>query len=290
MPTKTEKDAITGREDTGHEWDGIRELNTPLPRWWLYTFIATIIFAVGYMFLFPSVPWFTGYFHGVLGYSNRTALTKQLAVAGEQQKALQQRIAASSVQQIRQDPELFAFAEVGGRVAFDDNCAPCHRVGGAGAVGYPALAAGDWLWGGKLDDIEYTITHGIRADDPKTRQSAMPRFGIDHILTDQQISDVADYVISLSRRGEAPPDAIARGAKVFTENCVVCHGANGIGNRDIGAPHFANHLWLYGGDKASVVYTVTYARNSTMPAWGARLSPATIKMLTIYVHSLGGGQ
>jgi len=291
MPTKTEKDALTGRETTGHEWDGIRELNTPLPRWWLYTFVATILFAIGYAVLFPSVPWLHGYFHGTSAYSTREALSAEIAATGGREKALRQRTAEATLAQIRANPELFQFAQVGGRAAFGENCAPCHRVGGAGAVGYPSLADDDWLWGGKLEEIEQTITHGVRApDDPKTRQSAMPRFGADHLLTASQISDVADFVISLSRHEGAAPEAIARGGKLFAENCAACHGEKGTGNRELGAPNLADQIWLYGGDKASIVQTITYARNSTMPAWGTRLDPVTIKMLTIYVHSLGGGQ
>lgn len=290
MPTKIEKDALSGRETTGHEWDGLTELNTPLPRWWLNTFYVTILFAIVYMALFPSVPWFTGYFHGLLGYSQRTALVREMAVAGEHEKAVRQRLAAESVAEIRNDPQLFPFAQVGGRAAFNDNCAPCHRTGGVGAVGYPNLTTDRWLWGGTLADIQQTITHGIRADDPDTRQSAMPRFGVDRILTQDQISDVADFVMSLSQTSKASPDAIERGAKIFADNCAACHGEKGTGNQEVGAPNLTGRIWLYGGDKKSIVHTITFARNSTMPAWGKRLDPVTIKMLTIYVHSLGGGQ
>lgn len=290
MQTKIEKDALSGFETTGHEWDGLRELNTPLPSWWLYTFYACILFAIVYMVLFPSVPWFTGYFHGVLGYSQRTALTHDMAAVGEHEKALRQRLAAELVEEIRKDPELFPFAQVGGRAAFSDNCVPCHRTGGAGAFGYPNLADDKWLWGGKLADIQQTITHGIRADDPDTRQSAMPRFGVDHLLTPDQIGDVADFVMSLSQTAHASPDAIERGAKIFADNCTPCHGETGTGNQEIGAPNLTDRIWLYAGDKKTIVHTVTFARNSTMPAWGGRLDPVTIKMLTIYVHSLGGGQ
>lgn len=290
MPTKSEKDALTGRETTGHEWDGIRELNTPLPRWWLYTFAATILFAIVYMILFPSVPWISGYYHGLLGFSQRVTLAENMEIANQRERMMRQRVAAASLIEIDQDPELYAFAQQGGRAAFNDNCVPCHRAGGMGAVGYPNLADDDWLWGGTLDAIRQTITHGIRADDPQTRQSAMPRFGVDHMLNDQQISDVADFVISLSRQEKVAPEALTRGAKIFADNCAICHGAKGTGNQSVGAPNLADQIWLYGGDKTSIVHTITYARNSTMPAWGARLSPVTIKMLTIYVHGLGGGQ
>jgi cytochrome c oxidase cbb3-type subunit 3 len=290
MPTKVEKDAVTGTDTTGHEWDGIRELNTPLPRWWLYTFVATIAFAAGYAVLYPSVPWFAGYFHGTLGYTNRDALRQSLVEAQQGQAALRERIAAASVEDIRNDPALFAFAQVGGRAAFAEICAPCHRTGGVGAKGFPNLTDDDWLWGGKITDIEQTIMHGVRNADPESRQSQMPRFGADGLLTTAQISDVADYVMSLSHTAKATPAALARGEKVFAENCAACHGETGIGNREMGAPNLADAIWLYGGDKASIAQTITYARNSSMPAWGERLDPATIKMLTVYVHSLGGGE
>ncbi len=290
MPTKIEKDALTGRDTTGHEWDGIRELNNPVPSWWVYVFFACIAFAIGYVILYPAIPWLHGHSTGTLGVTARGNLTKALAAANDAQAGMRQKIATATVQDIEKDPELNAFAQVGGRAAFSDNCVPCHRAGGAGAKGYPNLADDDWLWGGKLADIQQTITHGIRASDPDTRQSAMPRFGADGMLTAAQISDVADYVMSLSKTGTGSAAAIAKGKEVFAQNCVTCHGDNGTGNREVGAPNLADQIWLYGGDKATVVQTVTFARNSVMPAWGARLDPATIKMLTVYVHSLGGGE
>lgn len=290
MPTKIEKDAITGRETTGHEWDGIRELNTPLPKWWLYVFFATIAFAIGYSVLYPSVPGLHGYFKGVLGFSQRAALEASLAQRAAEQAGMRQRIAAASLDQIRNDPQLSDFAVVGGRAAFADNCVPCHRAGGAGGKGFPNLADDDWLWGGQLATIQQTIEHGIRNADPDSRQSMMPRFGADGILKPAQIGDVADFVISLSRKTDVPAATLERGRAIFAENCATCHGPEGKGNREVGAPNLADQIWLYGGDKASIVETITNARNGSMPAWGARLDPTTIKMLTIYVHSLGGGE
>jgi cytochrome c oxidase cbb3-type subunit 3 len=290
MPTKIEKDAISGTETTGHEWDGIKELNTPLPKWWVYTFYASIAFAVGYAVLYPSVPGITSHFEGLLGYTNRQALTADIEEAHARQAGFRDRIRAASVEEIRRDPQLFAFAVTGGKAAFNENCAACHKTGGAGGKGFPNLADDDWLWGGKLADLQQTITHGIRKSDPDSRQSAMPRFGADGILTAAQISSVADYVLSLSGKGAAAPDAIERGGALFAENCAACHGAEGEGNREMGAPRLADEIWLYGGDKASVVQTIAFARNGSMPAWGARLDEATIKMLTVYVHALGGGE
>jgi cytochrome c oxidase cbb3-type subunit III len=289
MPTKGEKDSLTGRETTGHEWDGIRELNTPLPRWWLYTFYACIAFAAVYAMLFPAVPWVTGHTKGLLGYTSRAAVDNEMAAVATLQAPILDGIRTADLATIRKDPQLFPFAVAGGKAAFADNCVPCHRVGGAGAPSFPSLADDDWLWGGSLEAIQQTITHGIRNDDPDSRQSAMPRFGLDGMLTAAQIGDVADYVLSLSGT-KAPPDVLARGAKVFAENCVVCHGEKGTGNQEFGAPNLTDQIWLYGGDKATVVDVITRARSGSMPSWGRRLDPVTIKMLTVYVHSLGGGE
>ena len=271
----------------------IRELNTPLPKWWLYTFIATIVFAVGYCVLYPSIPSLTGHTKGLLGYSTRTELNQQIATAKEAQAGVLARFSEASLDEIRRDPELLAFAATGGKAAFAENCAPCHRAGGAGAKGFPALADDEWLWGGRLTDIQQTIVHGIRNSDPQSRQSAMPRFGLDGMLTPAQIDTVADYVLSLSSSApsaSAMGAAISEGGKIYAENCASCHGARGEGNREVGAPSLRDGIWLYGGDKAGVVETIARARNGSMPAWGTRLDPATIKMLTVYVHALGGGE
>ncbi|HEX7967539.1 MAG TPA: cytochrome-c oxidase, cbb3-type subunit III [Stellaceae bacterium] len=290
MPTKKEKDATTARDTTGHEWDGIRELDTPLPRWWLYTLYATIVFAVGYCILYPAVPWVSSHTKGMLDRNtNREMLAQSMAEAADAQGQFRDRIRDASLDQIRKDPDLLAFAETGGRAAFNENCTPCHRTGGAGAKGYPNLADDEWLWGGTLADIHRTITHGIRNADPESRQSQMPRFGADGILKPAQISDVADYVLSLSGQ-KAPADAVKRGRAIFAENCALCHGENGKGNPELGAKNLTDGIWLYGGDKATIVETVTNARNGSMPAWNLRLDPTTIKMLAVYVHSLGGGQ
>jgi cytochrome c oxidase cbb3-type subunit III len=289
MPTKREKDAVTGRETTGHEWDGIRELDTPLPKWWLYVFYVTIAFAIVYCVLYPAIPLVSTHTRGILAYTNRDALTLSTAAAAAEQAKFRNRIRDASLEDIRKDTDLLAFAETGGRSAFNENCAPCHRTGGAGAKGYPNLADDDWLWGGTLAAIHQTIQHGIRNADPDSRQSQMPRFGADGILTAAQISDVADYVLTLSHQ-PAPADAAQRGSKIFAENCVICHGDHGAGNQEVGAKNLTNGIWLYGGDKATIVETITNARNSSMPSWSQRLDPTTIKMLAIYVHALGGGQ
>jgi cytochrome c oxidase cbb3-type subunit 3 len=286
MPTKIEKDSISGTNTTGHEWDGVKELNTPLPTWWVYTFYATVVFAIVYSVLYPAIPWFTGHTTGMLGYTNRGALTQSLAEQGRERAKFVDRIRASSFDQIRKDPELFNFAVAGGRSAFQTTCMQCHGAGGAGSTGFPSLADDDWLWGGKIEQIHQTIQYGIRNANEKSRNTLMPRFGADGVLTPAQVGQVTDYVLSLSGKGKATPE----GAKVFQEQCVTCHKADGKGNQEMGAPDLTDGLWLYGGSRDAIYRTIFYARNGSMPAWGERLDDATIKMLALYVHTLGGGK
>jgi cytochrome c oxidase cbb3-type subunit 3 len=286
-----EIDAVTGQPTTGHEWDGIKELNRPLPRWWLWTFYATIAFAVVYVVLFPSIPLIHGATSGVLGYSTRASVERSLVEARDAQKTFRDQIAALPLEQIRSQPELSRFAVAGGRAAFLVNCVPCHGSGAAGSKGYPNLNDDDWIWGGTLDAIHQTISHGIRSPtDEETRVSEMPTFGgANGALTPVQIEQAADYVLSLS--GKPHDEASAKaGAVVFSENCVSCHGEKGEGNRDVGAPALNDAIWLKAGDRASIIAQITSPKMGVMPSWSGRLDPTTIKELTIYVHALGGGE
>ncbi len=289
MPTKVEKDEITGQHTTGHEWDGIKELNTPLPKWWLYVMYATIVWSVIWWFLYPSWPGVTGYFHGLLGANQRLELDQRMAQANLRQAEYLKRIGQASLQQISQDPDLLNFALAGGAAAFATNCAPCHGLGGAGQGVYPNLADDSWLWGGTLDAIHQTITYGIRNGNDNARTSEMPAFGADQLLTREQINDVAEYVLSLSGRAD-DAEAAKRGAAVFAEQCAACHGDDGKGNQELGAPNLTDQIWLYGGTKADIVAQIFRPRMGVMPVWSERLDPDTIKILTVYVHSLGGGQ
>ncbi len=290
MPTKVEKDAVTGVETTGHEWDGIRELDNPLPKWWVYVFYATILWSVAWWILYPSWPTLGTYFGGILGYNQRDALTEQLASARAAQAQWLDRISAADTAAIEADPELLAFAMRGGEVAFKDNCAPCHGLGGAGQLFYPTLADDDWIWGGTLEDIEYTIRHGIRnGEDPDARDSQMPAFGADGILEPQQIGDVVQYVLSFSNRA-TDAEAVARGQEIFLEQCAACHGEDGRGMREVGAPNLTDSIWLYGGEREQIRAQIERPRHGVMPAWNARLADDVIKMVTVYVHNLGGGE
>jgi cytochrome c oxidase cbb3-type subunit 3 len=284
-------EAATEPETTGHEWDGIHELNKPLPKWWLWTFYATIVWAIGYWLLMPAWPLVSTYTKGLLGYSQRERVAEQLEAAKAAQAVYRQQIAKSDLDAITANPDLLNFALAGGEAAFGDNCAPCHGRGAQGGFGYPNLRDDDWLWGGTLAAIHQTITHGIRANDPETRSpgAQMPAFGKMGVLQEPQIADVAEYVLSLSGRAD-DKEAAERGSKIFASTCAPCHGPEGKGNQAIGAPNLTDELWLYGGDKATIMNTIRGGRGGVMPAWGGRLDPETIKELAIYVHSLGGGQ
>ena len=237
---RREPHSSTEPETTGHEWDGITELNKPLPKWWLWTFYATIVWAIGYWLLMPAWPLVSSYTKGYLGYSERERVTEEVAAAKSEKSVYRDRIAAMDLAAINNDPELLSFALAGGEAAFGDNCAPCHGRGAQGAVGYPNLRDDSWLWGdGSLAAIHQTLLHGIRADDPETHTSQMPAFGRTGILSEPQILDVAEHVLSLS--GKADDKAAAeRGAKIYSANCAACHGADGKGNPQLGAPNLAD--------------------------------------------------
>jgi len=287
---QVEIDSVSGVSTTGHSWDGIKELNTPLPRWWLWTFYATIFWAIGYFVVYPSWPTLSGYIKGVFGYSTRGQLELDLnelrAIRGD--RAL--KLAASTPQQIESDPAQLAFARSLGKAAFGDNCAACHGTGAAGAKGFPNLNDDDWLWGGTVDQIEQTIRFGARSGHPKTHEGAMLAFGRDGILKPEEIVSVAGYVRSLSGLPVTKGVSLEAGQKLFAANCASCHGDAGKGNQELGAPNLTDRIWLYGSDEATLIETITNGRAGVMPAWEGRLDAATIKALAVYVHTLGGGK
>jgi len=288
MPTKTEKDALTGKETTGHDWDGIRELNTPIPRWWLYIWLVTIVIGIGMFILLPAIPLGTKHTEGLLGYTTRGTLEAELTQQRAERAPIHDKIAQESFSDIQKDPDLLPVALIGGQSAFANNCAPCHGPAGSGKIGFPNLADDVWLWGGTLDDIQQTITYGVRSGHPKAHVSDMPHFGADKLLKPEEINQVVDYVWTLYG-GTATAQAAA-GATVFADNCAPCHGEHGQGSIDVGAPPLASATHLYGNDRDTILHQVTLPRQGVMPAWGGRLDTATIKSLTLYVHSLGGGQ
>lgn len=287
-------DDVTGVDTTGHQWDDIRELNNPLPKWWVYSFYACIVWSVLYWIVMPAWPIFMNgawtYTRGVIGYDQRVVVENDIAEVAAGRQVFLDQINAQDLPTIKQNEELMEVALAGGRAAFGDNCAPCHGSGAQGSPGFPNLNDDDWLWGGSLEDIHVTLKHGIRWEaDDETRFNDMPRYLADEILTADQVSDVTDYVLTLSGSAEAT-EASARGAEIFARECTTCHMEGGIGNRELGAPNLADAIWLYGGDRASVYESVANARAGQMPAWGDRLDPVTVKQLALYVHALGGGE
>jgi cytochrome c oxidase cbb3-type subunit 3 len=287
---KRDPRSSTDVETTGHEWDDITELNKPLPKWWLWTFYATIVWAIGYWLLMPAWPLVSTYSKGLLGYSQRERVAEQVAEAKAAKSDYRDKIAAMDLTAINNDPELLSFALAGGEAAFGDNCAPCHGRGAQGAFGYPNLRDDSWLWGdGTLAAIHKTILHGIRSGDPDTQTNQMPAFGRTGVLNEAQIADVAEFTLSLSAKADDKA-ASERGAKIFATTCTPCHGADGKGNPKLGAPNLTDELWLYAGDKQTIMADIRNGRGGVMPAWITRLDPETIKELAIYVHSLGGGR
>lgn len=291
---QNEIDAHSGVETTGHSWDGIKELNNPLPRWWLIVWYVTIAWAFVYMIFMPAIPGlpFTGHTNtpGLRGHSDRVNVGEDIASLNTARQQEAEMLLNATLEEIQTDRSLQQFALAMGESMFGDNCATCHGSGGRGAIGYPALSDDVWLWDGTLDGIEYTIRHGIRHnEDSGTRFSSMPRFGRDGMLDRQQIDDVVQYVLSLSNRAD-DLEAAHMGQQTFITFCASCHGEAGTGIREQGAPDLTDVEWLYGGSESQIYNTIYDARNSHMPAWGERLDDATIKALSVYVHSLGGGE
>ena len=276
-------DEATGQTTVGHSYDGIEELNTPLPRWWLWTFYATIIWGIGYTIAYPAWPLVSSATAGLLGYSTRA----NVATAIEAHEAQNAELATALVQAdlTALDPlgDLHRYAAARGASVFRAHCSQCHGSGAAGAVGYPNLLDNDWLWGGDIQAIAYTVEHGIRNETDDAHYSEMPAFG--DLLERSEIATLADYVITL-----ADGKTDAEGAALFADNCAACHGETGMGDQSQGAPNLADAIWLYGSDRDSVIETITNARFGVMPAWGKRLSDADVRAVSVYVHALGGGE
>ena len=284
-------DEATGVETTGHEYDGISELNNPMPKWWVSLFYATIVFGVIYTFFYPAWPLITTNTRGLLGYTARGEVADKIAAHTAMQSVWRDRIAAASLEEIREDPDLFNFSLASGQASFAVNCSQCHGAGAAGNTGgFPNLNDDDWIWGGDIEAIYTTISHGIRNDDdPDARFSMMPAYGVDGLLTKAEIADVAQYVLNLSGRAE-DMEAVARATETFANNCAACHGEQGLGGPELGAPNLADAIWLYGDTAQDIYNQVWNPKHGVMPPWQQRLGDTAVKELAVYVHSLGGGQ
>ncbi len=273
---------------TGHVWDGIKEFDNPMPRWWLWTFYACIAWGVLYVILYPAWPLVNGATAGLLGYSTRAEVAEDIATFDAMNDPLRARMEAVELAEISEDAELANFAVQGGGAIFRTWCAQCHGSGAAGARGYPNLLDDDWLWGGTLDDIYLTIRHGIRnEEDLDARYSEMTAF--DEILSDDEIAQVVAYVRNISGQ-EADAAMSTAGETVFLDNCASCHMDDGTGDRFLGAPNLTDAIWLYGGDEAALEETVRNARFGVMPSWQNRLTESEVRSVSVYVHSLGGGE
>lgn len=281
-------DDVTGTETTGHSWDGIQELDTPMPAWWVWTFVATVVFAAGYVVAYPAIPLVNSATKGVLGWNSRSDLTQELSAADAAKATFRDQIAANDLNQIIANDGLFQFAVSAGKSAFAVNCSQCHGSGAAGGPGFPNLQDDDWLWGGDVDSIYATIAHGVRNGGDEARDSLMSAFGADEILTSDEIKDVTAYVVSLSGGAASAGDA-GNGATLFADNCAACHGEDAKGDLTIGAPNLTDPIWLYGGTEAEINAQIHQPKHGVMPAWGPRLGDVTVKELAVYVYSLGGG-
>lgn len=285
---KKDIDELSGIETTGHEWDGLKELNNPLPRWWVWVFLVTCLWAFWYFIVYPAWPVPGGATKGTSGYTQFQELAESQQEIIARQQAYLEKFEAADFDEILNDPALYSFATAGGAAAFKDNCATCHGSGAEGSKGYPNLNDDEWLWGGKVEDIYTTIQHGIRVhNDFDTHMSQMPAFGKEGLLKADEINAVVDYVVGL-RDGKATEDMA--GHTIFAQNCASCHGTDAKGLREFGAPNLTDAIWLYGSKRADIYHSVFYARAGMMPAWKNRLDENTIRQLAIYVHQLGGGE
>ncbi|WP_233352165.1 cytochrome-c oxidase, cbb3-type subunit III [Pseudogemmobacter humi] len=294
---KARKAAARGRlpaevATTGHSWDGIEEYDNPMPRWWVWVFYLTIIWGIAYTIAYPAWPLISGVTQGVIGQDNRAAVSAEIAGWEDKNAGVKAQLVETDLNAIGDDAQLASFAENAGAAIFRTHCAQCHGAGAAGVqqLGYPNLLDDDWLWGGDMESIHYTVTHGIRnTTDGDARYSEMPKFGADELLEKEQIAGVVEYVLQLS--GQEHDAALAAdGATVFADNCSSCHMEDGKGDRSQGAPNLTDAVWLYGGSREAITHSVNFARFGVMPNWNARLTEDEIRAVAWYVHSLGGGE
>ncbi|MEO0766192.1 MAG: cytochrome-c oxidase, cbb3-type subunit III [Pseudomonadota bacterium] len=289
MADKKDIDDATGIDTTGHDWDGIKELNNPLPRWWLWCFYGTIVWGLTYTIAYPAWPMINSATSGLLGYSTRGELAEDIEAFKVMNAEVAGRLASAELASLAKDDPAYTFGVSGGGAVFLAHCSQCHGAGAAGARGgYPNLIDDDWLWGGTLADIEYTVRHGIRNEtDPDARWTEMPAYG--DIFSDEEIAASVEYVLALS--GQEHDVGLAEQATdLFLDNCAACHGDEGLGIPEMGAPNLSDAIWLYGGDRETLTETITYSRFGVMPAWGQRLDEVEIKAVTLYLHQLGGGE
>ena len=288
-----ERDPHTGYMTTGHEWNGIKELNTPVPMAVRIFLAITVVFALVYWVLMPAWPIGVSYTKGLLGIDQRTTVEAKLIAAQEARADWVEAIAEGGFEEIRADENLMTIVRHSGSSLFGDNCAVCHGRNGEGGPGFPSLTSGSWLWGGEPETVFETLRVGINSSHPETRTSEMLAFGRDGILDRSAIMDVISYLQSLQEEPEpglvVDSEAVARGEEVFAMNCAACHGADAKGDRNMGAPDLTDDAWIYGGVRTSLYWTIYGGRQGHMPHWEGRLSPVERKILTLYILDLPEG-
>lgn len=287
---EVERDPVSGRNTTGHIWNGIKELDTPVPRGVLLFLIVTHLFAFAWWVLMPTWPLGSTYSKGVLETDQRKSVESHLQEAQEERASWERQIETMTFAEIEADPQLMSIVKSTGHRLFGDNCAACHGQDGTGAINYPDLTDHDWIWGGDIEDIAKTMRVGVNSEHPERRTSQMLAFGHDGLLDRDQVHSVASYVYALSHpdyRSQDTASEIDFGQEIFQTNCAICHGETAVGNKDVGAPNLTDDYWIYGGRLAQIVETVHVGRQGHMPTWDERLTETQIKILALYVHSLG---
>ena len=290
MSNKFAQQKDHGVGTTGHVWDeDLQELNNPLPRWWLWTFYATVIWGIGYTIAYPAWPLLKDSTAGLMGYSTRAEIAQDIAATDLANGRINEQLESVDLINISSNEDLNNYAIQKGSAVYQTWCAQCHGSGAAGAIGYPNLLDDDWLWGGDIESIHYTISHGIRNDmDDNAHYSQMPAFN--ELLEDDEIIKVVNYVQSLSGEPVNDPSKVTAGEVLYSENCSVCHGEAGEGDISQGAPNLSDAIWLYGGDYDTLIESIRYSRFGVMPPWVGRISEAKIRAVSVYVHQLGGGE
>lgn len=282
---KSERDPHTGHKTTGHEWNGIKELNTPVPMTVWFFIVVTHLFALVYWVLMPAFPLLTTYTKGLLGHDDREQVRVALQEDARSSADLMAKILSSDYDTLLSDPELMTFAQKRGRALFADNCTACHGREGTGQSGFPSLVDGDSLWDGTPQGLEETLRIGINSDHPDTRVSQMLAFGSDQVLQRKDVNDVVEYIRALSATDKTgfKPEALENGNKVYAANCASCHGDDAQGDPKAGVPNLADSIWLYGSAHQEIHDTVWHGRIGRMPSWEGRLTPEQRKILVLYI-------
>lgn len=284
-----ERDPHTGQVTTGHEWNGIKELNSPVPRIVWICLIGTFLFSLVYWVLMPAWPIGVTYTKGLLGIDERDVVMSKVEQARAARETWAAQLREADYAAVQADDDLMLIVREAGHPLFQDNCAVCHGTKGTGSKGFPDLTANAWLWGGDPETIAETIRVGINSGHDETRISQMMAFGRDGMLNREEILAVTTYLQGLSNpalAADTDPAVLETGSTVFADNCAACHGDNAEGIPEMGAPNLADNVWIYGDDRQSIFETIWHGRQGHMPHWEGRLNDLDRKILTLYVLDL----